>query len=602
MAVEVYINSVFVGYVEDPEDFIKKFKDLRAKGQLPKFANIYYDDVRNIIEINTRKGRILRPLIVVKNGKPLLTEEHIEKLKKGEIKWSDLEKEGIIEWVDPAEEENLYVALKPEEVTEKHTHLEISPLVIFGILTSLSPYSNHNQSARLNRGIRTQKQAHSVYLNNFWQRYDTDISVAYYPQQPIVRTFSHEIFKDADIIGQNVVIAVMTQEGYNMDDAIIFNRASIERGLYRSSYFRTYEIERLKYPGGLQDEITIPDPDTYLYKGRDKYKLLEEDGIVYVEAFANEYDVLVGKVSPPKFLSLSSEFSAPTMVKKDTSLMVRFEEKGYVDSVVITESPSGNMLIKIRLRDIRIPELGDKFSVRHGQKGVIGMIVDESDMPWTASGLKPDIIFSPFGIPARMTIGLLLELLAGKVGALTGRYIDGTPWYGEKEEDLRKTLLELGFMESGEETMYNPLTGDEFKVKIYIGSVYYLRLKFMAANKLHARALGPVTLLTRQPTEGRSKEGGLRYGEMESEVLAAHGASLLLREAMSSDDVIVPICETCGSVAIEDDIKHRLYCPLCGETEKISKIKTSYAFLLLIRQLISIGIWPRFKLKYKFEK
>ncbi|MEM4841314.1 MAG: DNA-directed RNA polymerase subunit B, partial [Nanopusillaceae archaeon] len=230
MAVEVYINSVFVGYVEDPEDFIKKFKDLRAKGQLPKFANIYYDDVRNIIEINTRKGRILRPLIVVKNGKPLLTEEHIEKLKKGEIKWSDLEKEGIIEWVDPAEEENLYVALKPEEVTEKHTHLEISPLVIFGILTSLSPYSNHNQSARLNRGIRTQKQAHSVYLNNFWQRYDTDISVAYYPQQPIVRTFSHEIFKDADIIGQNVVIAVMTQEGYNMDDAIIFNRASIERG------------------------------------------------------------------------------------------------------------------------------------------------------------------------------------------------------------------------------------------------------------------------------------------------------------------------------------------------------------------------------------
>ncbi|MEM1684395.1 MAG: DNA-directed RNA polymerase subunit B [Nanopusillaceae archaeon] len=602
MVVEVYINSVFVGYVEDPEDFIKKFKDLRANGQLPKFTNIYYDDIRNIIEINARKGRILRPLIVVKNGKPLLTEEHIEKLKKGEIKWSDLEKEGIIEWVDPAEEENLYVALKPEEVTEKHTHLEISPLVIFGILTSLSPYSNHNQSARLNRGIRTQKQAHSVYLSNFWQRYDTDISVAYYPQQPIVRTFSHEIFKDADIIGQNVVIAIMTQEGYNMDDAIIFNRASIERGLYRSSYFRTYEIERLKYPGGLQDEITIPDPDTYLYKGRDKYKLLEEDGIVYVEAFANEYDVLVGKVSPPKFLSLSSEFSAPTMVKKDTSLMVRFEEKGYVDSVVITESPSGNMLIKIRLRDIRIPELGDKFSVRHGQKGVIGMIVDESDMPWTASGLKPDIIFSPFGIPARMTIGLLLELLAGKVGALTGRYMDGTPWYGEKEEDLRKTLLELGFMESGEETMYNPLTGEEFKVKIYVGSVYYLRLKFMAANKLHARALGPVTLLTRQPTEGRSKEGGLRYGEMESEVLAAHGASLLLREAMSSDDVIVPICETCGSIAIEDDIKRRLYCPLCGETEKISKIKISYAFLLLIRQLISIGIWPRFKLKYKFEK
>ncbi len=602
MATEVYIDSIFVGYVDNPVDFLKKFKDMRSRGLLPKFANIYYDEERNVIEINLRKGRILRPLIVVKDGKPLLTKEHIEKLKRGEIKWSDLEKEGIIEWVDPAEEENLYVALDPSELTKEHTHLEISPLTIFGILTSLVPYSNHNQSARLNRGMRTQKQAHAIYVTNYWQRFDTDISVLYYPQEPMVRTFSHEIFKNADRIGQNVIIAVMTQEGYNMEDAIIINRGSIERGLFRSAYFRRYEVERIRYPGGLQDEITIPDPDTYLYKGRDKYKYLEEDGIAHVEAFVKEYDVLVGKISPPKFLSAFGEYTTVATVKKDTSLLVKFEEKGYIDSVIITEAPSGNMLVKIRLRDIRIPEIGDKFSVRHGQKGVVGMILDESDMPWTASGLKPDIIFSPFGIPARLTVGLLLEILGGKVGALNGRFVDGTPWYGEKEEDLRKELLKLGFMESGEETMYNPITGEEFKVKIYVGSVYYLRLKYMAENKLHARAIGPVTLLTRQPTEGKSKEGGLRWGEMENEVLAAHGVALLLREAFSSDDVILPICERCGGVAVEDEIHHKIYCPVCGETEKIAKIKTSYAFFLLVRELMSLGIWPRFKIKYKFEK
>ncbi|BFI73465.1 DNA-directed RNA polymerase subunit B [Nanoarchaeota archaeon] len=599
MVYEVYIDSIFIGYVDDANDFIEKFKEQRRKGIIPNFINIYYDENRKIIEINTRKGRILRPLIVVKDGKPLLTQEHIEKLKKGELKWSDLEKMGIIEWVDPAEEENLKVALFPEDIKEDTTHLELSALIIFGISTSLVPFSNKNQSARLNRGVRPQKQAHAIYTLNFFNRFDTDISVSYYPQQPIVRTYSYPIFSKEYLIGQNVIIAVMTQEGYNIEDAIIMNKGSIDRGLFRSVYLRSYEVERLRYPGGLQDEITIPDPSVELYRGRDKYKNLEEDGIVALESYVNPEDVLVGKVSPPRFIGLTSESIATGLRKKDSSLTTGGEE-GWVDAVILTESSDGNPLIKVRLRDLRIPELGDKFTVRHGQKGVLGMIVDESDMPWSTSGLRPDIIFSPAGIPSRETVGLLLEVLGGKVGSLSGRYIDGTPWYGEKEEDLRKELLSLGFREDGTETLYNPLTGDEFNAKIFIGSIYYLRLKHMAKNKLQARATGPVTLLTKQPTEGKSKKGGLRFSEMEHEVLAAHGASYLLREMYSYDDTIVYVCENCGSLAVEDNIRNRVYCPVCGETEKISKLKVSYGFTLLLKELISLGIWPRLKLKYKF--
>jgi len=602
MSNEVYIDEVFVGYVDNPKDFVEKVKEKRREGSIPSFINIFYDDTTNTVRIFTHKGRIQRPLIVVKNGKPLLTEDHIKKLKNGELTWADLEKNGIIEWVDSGEEENTYVALRHEDVTKEHTHMELSPLVIFGILTSLVPWSNHNQSTRLNRGMRTQKQSHAIYTLNFWTRFDSDISVAFYPQEPLVRTFSHNLFKHEDAIGQNVVVAVMSQEGYSMEDAIIMNKASIDRGLYRSMFLRPYEISELKYPGGLQDEIKIPEQDVMHYKGKYRYRHLEDDGIIYPEAEVEGGDVLVGRVSPPRFIGITSETFATGLMKKDTSLTMRSEEKGVVDTVIITESGSGHRLIRLRVRDLRIPELGDKFSVRHGQKGVIGMIVDPSDMPWTASGIVPDVLFSPYGIPSRMTAGYILEVLAGKVGSLSGRYIDGTPWMGEKEDDLRRELLRLGFREDGTETMYNPLTGEEFKVKIFVGSMYYLRLKYMAANKLHARARGPVALLTRQPTEGKAREGGLRYGEMENQVLAAHGTSLLLRETFSSDDAIVYVCDRCGAMAIEDDIRNRVYCPICEESEKISKIKTSYAFKLFLQELISLGVWPKIKTRFKFEK
>ena len=275
-------------------------------------------------------------------------------------------------------------------------------------------------------------------------------------------------------------------------------------------------------------------------------------------------------------------------------------EQGVIDFVLITENEEGNKLVQVRVRDQMIPEVGDKFTSRHGQKGVVGLIVPQSDMPFSASGVTPDLIFSPHGIPSRMTISHLLEMVGAKVGALQGRFVDGTTFASEPEEDLRRQLHDFGFRESGIETLYNGMTGKQLKAKIFIGPMYYLKLRHLVANKLHSRALGPVQLLTRQPTEGRAKEGGLRLGEMEKDTFVAHGASLLLKERFDSDKTIVPICELCGVVVIHDAFKDKRHCPLCGENIKISDIEISYAFKLMLDEFKSMGIYPKLLLENKY--
>ncbi|PIN79741.1 DNA-directed RNA polymerase subunit B, partial [Candidatus Woesearchaeota archaeon CG10_big_fil_rev_8_21_14_0_10_34_8] len=253
-----------------------------------------------------------------------------------------------------------------------------------------------------------------------------------------------------------------------------------------------------------------------------------------------------------------------------------------------------------RLRSLRVPEIGDKFTSRHGQKGVVGMIVDLPDMPFSASGITPDLIFSPHGIPSRMTISHLIELVGGKVGALNGKYIDGTTFESESEDGLRKQLVSLGFRENGTEVLYNGITGEKFHARIYIGNMYYLKLKHMVANKLHSRARGPVQLLTRQPTEGRAKEGGLRLGEMEKDTFVAHGASMLLKERFDSDKTVLAVCEDCGLLAVHDEYKRRSHCPVCGESSNISHVEIAYAFKLLLDELKGLCIYPRLELKNKF--
>ncbi len=599
---DVYLDDKFIGTVDNANEFINTVKQERRKNKLSPAVNIFYNEASKEIFIDISKGRARRPLIIVENGQSKLTETHLTNLKAGKLKWSDLIKEGIIEYLDAAEEENTLVALSEEDLTQEHTHLEISPIIILGFITSLVPYANFGQSARLNRGSKTQKQGLGLYASNYLLRMDTDVSVLQYPQSPIVRSFLHDIGKyDKHPAGQNVTIAIMSYEGYNMSDSIILNKGSIQRGLARSFYFRPYTVEELRYQAGLSDEICIPDKEVKGYKSEKDYKYLEDDGIVYPEASLKTEDVVIGKTSPPRFLGELEEFSIAANIRRESSISLKQGEKGTVDIVLITENEEGNKLIRVRLREHRIPELGDKFASRHGQKGVIGAIINQEDMPFTASGIIPDVIFSPHSIPSRMTISHLIEMLAGKVGSLAGRYINGTTFDSEKEVDLRKELLKFGFRDNGTEKMYNGITGEEFKANIFVGNMYYLKLKHMVANKLHARAAGRIQLLTRQPIEGRSKGGGLRLGEMEKDCFVAHGASLLLKERFDSDKTIVHICESCGMFAIFDGFRSRKTCSKCGNNVEISAIELSYAFKLLLDELKALGIYPRLILKSKYE-
>jgi len=531
----------------------------------------------------------------------LLTKEHYTKLERKEITFQDLVNQGIIEYVDPTEEEETYVAFEESELTNEHTHMEIHPLAIMGLTASLVPYANFVQASRLNSGSKTQKQALGFYASNYLVRMDTDVNLLHNPHMPLVESIMHDIsdFKEHPA-GQNLTVAVMSYDGYNMEDSLILNKGSVDRGMGRSTFFRPMSTTQLRYAGGLIDEICIPEKDIRGYKSEKDYRYLEEDGIIYPEAKIAEEDVVIGKTSPPRFLNEMDDMNLIQNVRHESSVTVRHGEHGIVDMVLLTENEEGNKLIQVRIRDLRIPEIGDKYASRHGQKGVVGLVMNQSNMPFTASGVTPDIIFSPHGIPSRMTVSHLLELVCGKTGALSGRKINGTTFNSEKEDKIRQELLDLGFNYDGVESMYNGITGEKFKVQIYTGTMYYMKLKHMVANKMHSRARGPVQLLTRQPTEGRAKEGGLRLGEMEKDTFVAHGTSQLLKERFDSDRSLIPICEKCGLVAIDNKFKNKLYCPLCGDNVKISYVEMAYAFKLMLDEVKSIGIYPKLHLKDKF--
>jgi len=594
---DVMLNGILIGTTEDGNNLTKKIRELRRSGALFHQLNVRYDEGFGIVWISTESGRVLRPVINVVDGVSLLTNELKVRLEQGEIKWNDLIKTGIIEYLDASEEENALVALYEEELTHQHTHLEIDSMDLFGVITSLVPYGNHDQSSRLNRGSKTQKQVLGLYSANYACRLDTDVSILQYPQKPVVRSFVYDTLNTYPA-GQNLVVAIMSYEGYNMEDALVFNKGSLDRGVGRSFYYRPYSAIEMNYAGGLKDQIIIPEKDTSGYRTESAYKFLEDDGIIYPEADLKGGDVLIGKISPPKFLSEAREISLKA--NKESSVTMKQEETGIVDSIFLTEDSEGNKIVQVKVRDQRIPELGDKFATPHGQKGVIGMIVPEEDIPFTSKGIKPDVIFNPHGLPSRMTVGYLLELLAGKVGCIKGEIMDGTAFSGTSKKELEDQLENLGFRYDGKETMFNGITGKRMEMKIFVGNLYYLKLKYMVGNKIHGRASGKVALLTRQPIEGRARGGALRLGEMEQQALVAHGASLLLKERYDSDKVLIPICEKCGSIGIDDNIRSKTICPMCGSTNT-QYVEISYAFKLLLEELQSLHIHTTFGLKNKYE-
>jgi len=520
----------------------------------------------------------------------------------GEWAWEDFVKTGIIEYLDAEEEENAYIALSHELLAKDHTHMEIAMYTILGICASTIPYAEHNQSPRNSYQAAMAKQALGVYSTNFQQRVDSRSHILHYPQVPLAETALMETMGyKLRPSGQNYVVAVLSFEGYNMEDALVFNKASIERGLGRSTFFRIYEGECRQYLGGLKDKFTLPEAGTRGYRGEQYYRLLEPDGIIGLESGVTGGDVLIGRISPPRFLEEYKEFEVKGPSMRDTSVDMRPSETGIVDAIFITQSGEGSKLVKVRVRDQRVPELGDKFASRHGQKGVIGLIVPQEDMPFTEDGIVPDLIINPHAIPSRMTVGQFIESLAGKVASARGKPVDGTPFSNEGPNELRASLVKLGFSSTGADVFYSGVTGQKFVADVYVGVVHYQKLHHMVADKIHARARGQVQMLTRQPTEGRARGGGLRFGEMERDCLIGHGATMLLRDRLleESDKYTLYICETCGHIAYYDMKQRKYVCRLCEDKAKISPVIVSYAFKLLLQELMSLCISPKLALKEK---
>jgi DNA-directed RNA polymerase subunit B' len=597
----VFLNGRLAGFSGDGRKLFAELREKRRVGEMGSEVNFYFNHKTKDLYINSDGGRARRPYIVVEDGKSKLTPQLLEQLKTKEVTWGDLVKRGVIEYLDAEEEEMAYIALKEAGIAKEHTHLEIDPVTIMGVTVSVLPFPEYNSSPRITMACAMAKQSLGTYSINYNVRFDSRAHILFYPQRPLVSTRPYDILGFAErVAGQNFVVAVTSYYGYNMGDAVVMNRNAIDRALGRSVFYKTHETEERRYPGGQKDKFEIPAPTTSGYREEKAYRYLDEDGIIVSESNVGSKDVLVGKTSPPRFLEEVSVFGVTEEKKRENSLAVKSGEEGTVDSVMLTDTLGGNKMVKVRVRSIKVPEHGDKFASRHGQKGVIGLLVPQEDMPFTSDGVVPDLIINPHAIPSRMTIGHLLEMLGGKAVCSSGEFGDGTAFNGSTEEDFRKTLTKYGLSEAGYEELYDGVTGRKIECKIYMGVIYYQKLHHLVSNKMHVRSRGPVQLLTHQPTEGRAREGGLRFGEMERDCLIGYGASMLLKERLldESDKTTQLVCAKCGSIAVHDFIKRRDYCPVCDSTN-LYPVEISYAFKLLLDEIKSIGIFPRLLLKDK---
>lgn len=644
--VRVFLNGNWFGVTHDPLRLVRMIRLFRRNGLINPFTSVSWDIQNSDIRVQCEPGRPCRPVFVVENGSMLFDADKVKdaswfdlvfgsrlpKAKRNEdhyytneyisvasvpefINQTDdyIEKEliktqGCIEFLDIEEENTMYIAMWPKDITALHTHVEIHPSTIFSVVTNNIPFANHNFAPRNVFYGSQSRQAIGVYTTNFTKRFDTMGYIQHYPQKPLVTTRNaHYTGNDRMPNGVNVIVAVATFTGYNQEDGLIINRSAIDRGLFQITAYKSMSVSEKKVSD--YEYYTFANPIKLRNSGKKvdgikhaNYNLLDDNGFITQESYIprGQEAAVLGVVQVRKELKERRQGVLTEQVietsYKDVSQVTDVHHYGRIDKVFVVNKGIGSSerICKIRFRKVRRPELGDKGCSRCAQKGVIGMILSPENMPYTKDGIVPDIIINAHAFPSRMTIAHLVECVFAKLCTLEGVIGDGTVFLPFDKNEMFERLGSHGFEKYGNEIMYNGRTGDMIDSEIFLGPTFYLRLKHMVADKVHARGTGPKVLLTHQPTSGRSKHGGLRIGEMERDVVLAHGMSQFVKESMmeKADSYKWAICKHCGTLAKYAPSRGLFECMGCKSTQ-LSVISTPYSFKLLMQELEGMGIQMR---------
>ena len=608
---KIFINGAWVAITDEPCELIVDLKNKRREGKIKgkngenfidfpmeivKSISITFHIKLNIIYIYTDSGRLLRPLYYkINDDVSIFFDKTKDKIMKNKLPWlSDSNKEdSIIEYIDlldSSEIEDSYICMKPKDFYGKnYSHLEVEPSLMFGILGNQVIFPEHNQLPRNLFSCGQTKQAVSQYNSNFTNRMDGGLNLNY-GQIPLIKSrYMKYICNDEHAYGVNTIVAIMSLNGYNVEDAILINEGSVKRGLFHTTYYSLYEgHEESSEVSNKESDNIIQNVFNMDVKNKKvaewDYSKLDDNGLIQENVPLTDNTVVIGMTN------------VNDKVVVDKSITPKIGQLGFVDKTFITNGEKGYRIAKVRVRDERIPTIGDKMASRAGQKGMIGLVVPESDMPFTANGIKPDLIINPHAIPSRMTIGQLIEVIYGKCCNEIGVFGECTPFQNiEKSnknivEKYGEVLTNLGFHSSGNEVMYDGITGNQLESSIFIGPTYYMRLKHMVKDKIFSRSnMGDRNILTHQTVQGRASGGGLRIGEMERDGVISHGMTSFLKDSFMKrgDEYNIAICNYTGTMAIYDTISDNFYSPLVSGSydlkqritewqndDKLSEIKT----------------------------
>jgi DNA-directed RNA polymerase II subunit RPB2 len=585
---KVFLNGNWVGDTATPQELYLDLKHKKYCGLINVYTSVVFHYHHNEIQVCNDGGRIVRPLFKVVRGALVA----FKPCSWDELLVSNAERESVLEYVDACEQNASLIAMTPGEIGPHHTHCELHPSTIFGVLASCIPFPEHNQAPRNTYQCAMGKQAMGVYVTNHHARMDKTAYVLTYPHRPLVDTRVMTMLKLTDLpSGMPLIVAIMTHTGYNQEDSVMLNQGAVDRGLLQTTVYHTEKDEDKKQHGDAEIRCR-PDPANTKGMKFGNYSKLSANGTMPENTLIENMDIILGK----KVTIRKARNNPADLIKfEDMSRCHRVNEPCYVDKNYLDRNGDGYSFLKLRMRALRKPDIGDKFSSRHGQKGTVGNIIPEVDMPFTANGLKPDIIINPHAIPSRMTIAQLKETLLGKVLLDLGLFGDGTAFMGLSVADISAKLLQLGYEANGNELMYNGLTGEQLESSIFIGPAFYQRLKHMVVDKQHSRSMGPMVSLTRQPAEGRARDGGLRFGEMERDCMISHGASVFTKGRVydASDKYQVFVCNGCGMIAAHNDESSIHLCPNCSNRADFTRAKIPYAFKLLIQELMTMNVMPR---------